>query len=234
MKVIDFHSHILPGLDDGSKDIHMTSAMLTEAKRQGIDVMVATPHFYGDSMKLETFLKDRREAFAAASEAAEQVGIQLYCGSEVAYFRGISRAEDIRQLCIRGTNLMMVEMPFHAWTGQELRELEALIHSGVRPIIAHLERFPYFQEDKSMIDQLLDLPVLIQVNAGPLLRWSNRRRPLRWLKEGQAHLLGSDAHNTSSRSVNLGPAREVIRKKLGQQTLDHIDSIGQRALTSAR
>ena len=62
MKVIDFHSHILPNIDDGSKDINMSVEMLKRSKQQGIDVIVATPHFYADSNTIEHFLNKRARA----------------------------------------------------------------------------------------------------------------------------------------------------------------------------
>ena len=234
MKTIDFHSHILPALDDGSKSIEMTERMLSTAKGQGIDAMVATPHFYAERMRLPSYLQRRQEAWERTRELAADMGMELFLGAEVAFFPGIGRAEEIVELCIQGTSLMLVEMPFRPWTEKDLNEIEHLMDRGIRPIIAHLERFPGFQRDKSMVDELMEMPVLIQVNTGPLLHWNTRRPILRWLKNGQVDLLGSDAHNLDSRAVNLALGRQVIRQRLGQDVLDEIDRTGQQLLRVAR
>ena len=234
MKIIDFHSHILPALDDGSKSIEMTERMLSAAKAQGIDAMVATPHFYAERMRLTSYLQRRQEAWERTRALAAGMGMELFLGAEVAFFSGIGRAEEIAELCIQGTSLMLVEMPFRPWSGKDLKEIERLLERGIRPIIAHLERFPSFQRDKSMVDELMEMPVLVQVNTGPLLRWTTRRPVLRWLKNGQVDLLGSDCHNLDSRAVNLAQGRQVIRQRLGQDVLDEIDRTGQQLLRPAQ
>ena len=141
MAVVDFHSHILPRIDDGSRSTEMTAEMLSNAAVQGIDIMVATPHFYADSTTIDRFLRHRERAYLATQPIAEAKKIQVICGAEVAFFPGMSRADDIEQLCIGDTSLMMVEMPFRAWTDRDLREMELMLNRGIQPVIAHLERF---------------------------------------------------------------------------------------------
>ena len=233
MKIIDFHSHILPGLDDGSRDMEMTEIMLSSARKNGIDAMVATPHFYADRMRLHPFLDHRQQVFEAVRERAADMGLELFCGAEVAFFRGIGRAEEVERLCIRGTSLLLLEMPFRPWTERDLSEVGALLERDIRPVIAHLERFPAFQRDKSMVDALMELPVLIQVNTGPLLHWRTRGPILRWLKEGEADLLGTDCHDLSRRCVNMAQARQVILQKAGEAVLQRIDQTGQKLLRGA-
>ena len=230
MKIIDFHSHILPGIDDGSKNIEMTEQMLDVAAAQGVNVMVATPHFYADSMSVERFLRYRKAAFDKVKEIAVEKEISIVSGAETAFFPGMSHADGIEQLCFENTNLMMIEMPFRAWTSRDLREIELLMCKGIQPIVAHLERFYPFQTDKEMIESLLDMRVYVQINVGCLLHWKSRHKPLKLFKYGQAHLLGSDCHNISSRPENLEEGRKVLEKKLGTQILREIDRLGEKLL----
>lgn len=230
MKIIDFHSHILPGIDDGSKDIAMTKEMLTSAAQQGIDVMVATPHFYADRMSIQRFLRRREEAFAEAQAVSAECGVVVRCGCETAFFPGMSHADELTELCIDGTRLLMVEMPFRSWNKSDLREIEGLLNRGITPIIAHLERFYGFSQNKGRIEELLELPVYVQLNAECLLRWSMRRLPLRLFREGEAQLLGSDCHNMSSRTPNLAEGRAVLEKKLGAEVLHKMDELGNQLL----
>lgn len=223
MAVVDFHSHILPGIDDGSKDIAMTEKMLRMAAEQEIDWMAATPHFYADSMSIDGFLRRRQAAFDKAAPVAAANGIRLMCGAEVAFFSGMSRAEQLEKLCFDGTNVMMVEMPFREWSARDLQEIERLLRRGIRPIIAHAERFYQFQTDRQIIPELLEMPVYVQINAGCLLHWRARRQAMKLFANGQAQLLGSDCHNISSRPQNLAEGRAVLRKKFGKSLLEQID-----------
>lgn len=233
--VIDFHSHILPNIDDGSRSSEMSCDMLAQSAQQGVDVMLATPHFYADQMRMNTFLERRSRAYEKIqNHPLRKESTRIICGAEVAFFPRMSEAEELDLLCIENTRLMLVEMPFRPWTSQDLKEIEKLNRRGIKPIIAHLERFYGFQKDKHIIPDLLDMPVYAQLNAECLLTgWWGVRLPLKLLSSGQAHLLGSDSHRSDRRAPNLAEGRAVIQKKLGQGVLDEIDRLGEELLFSA-
>ena len=230
MNVIDFHSHILPGIDDGSRSIGMTARMLDACAEQGIAVQIATPHFYADRMNPEAFLERRRAAFEQTLPLAEERGIELLCGAETAFFRSIGQAEILDRLTIEGTRLLLLEMPFRPWTGRDLDEVDRILRRGIRPVIAHVERFYGFQKDRGIVDELIDMPVYVQVNAEALLTWKTRGRMLKLFANGRADLLGSDCHNVTDRAQNLAAGREALRKKLGPQALEKIDVLGGQIL----
>ena len=113
--MIDLHSHILPGIDDGSRDISMTALMLSEMKRQGIQTVVATPHFYPSHDQPDAFLERRDRAMQALATIQEDHP-RIIPGAEVAFFDGISRSVIPELLRIQNTKLLLIEMPFTAWT----------------------------------------------------------------------------------------------------------------------
>lgn len=230
MSVIDFHAHILPGIDDGSRNREMSEEMLKRSAEQGIHTIIATPHFYASRATLKGFLQKRAAAYEHIKDLAERYGVRVPLGAEVAFFSGMHNAEGLEELTIGDTSLLLLEMPFRAWDGGDLQEVEKLIDRGVRPVIAHVERFYPYQKDKRVMEELYSLPVLVQVNAEALLSWSTRRLALKLFREGVAHLLGSDCHNTSSRPPNLAAGRKIIEKKLGAQYLPQIDRLGEEAL----
>ena len=130
MNLVDFHTHILPGIDDGSQDESMTRDMLFEEKRQGVVDIVATPHFYANQMSVDGFLENR----SAALEKTEQIRREadeplpsIITGAEVYYFSGIGCAEEIPRLCIGDTRVLLLEMPFEQWTDDVLRDVKDLI-----------------------------------------------------------------------------------------------------------
>ena len=230
MAIIDFHSHILPKMDDGSRDYEMTAQMLQSAREQQIDTIVATPHFYADSMIISDFIRLRQHVCLKVKELALAGNIRIVCGAEVAFFSGIGKADEIDALLIGKTDLLLLEMPFRSWSEHELYEIDLLLRRGIQPVIAHLERFYPYQKDKEIIPALLDMPVYIQLNAECLLDWKMRRRAMKLFKNRQAHLLGSDCHNMSSRPENLGEGRKVLERKLGKDFLEELDEFGTSLL----
>ena len=228
--VIDFHSHILPGIDDGSNNLAMSVQMLEMAAMQKVDIICATPHFYSEQISMEGFLRKRLQAYDKIRPAAEKLELPVILAAEVAYFPHIEDSTGIEQLCYRGTNLLLLEMPFRNWNERDIRAVSRLSHRGIRPVIAHLERFLPLQYDPQIVKALLELPVLIQINAGALLHWRGRRRLMNMFFGGTAHLLGSDCHNLTSRPPNLREARVVLQKKFGKEFLNRMDYLGMEAL----
>lgn len=234
LRMIDIHSHVLPGIDDGSKNLEMSRKMLDTSATMGVTILAATPHFYADRMQIDTFLGNREAAYVAVVPYAQSKGIQMLKGAEVAFFRGIGRSEQITALQLEGTNLLLLEMPFRDWTKSDLKEVDQLIDRGITPILAHIERFYGFQRDKGIVDALMDRDVLVQINADPLTHWSTRGKLLKLIKKDRVHFLGSDCHNTTTRPQNLALGREVIRKKLGEETLRKLDETGNNMLAFSR
>ena len=141
MGVIDFHSHILPGIDDGSRNVETSIGMLRMCKEHGVDTMIATPHFYADSNTVERFIDSRQKAYDKVM--AENMDIpQIIMGAEVAFFAGISRAEKTDALKVEGTDIMLLEMPFVTWSDSVVQEVRDLIEKRhFHIILAHIERF---------------------------------------------------------------------------------------------
>lgn len=228
--IIDFHTHILPGIDDGSRSIEMTQEMLVDSARQGIDVMIASPHFYADSMTIENFLANRDFAFDKVEPMAQELGIKLIAGGEIAFFSNMSKADDIERLCLKDTRYMLLEMPFRPWNKYDLDEVDHIIMRGITPIVAHIERFFGFQKDKEIVNELMEKNVIVQVNAECMIERSTRRLGIKLFKNGYADILGSDCHNLSGRKQNLEYGRRILEKKIRNGVLEDIDELGEYLL----
>ena len=216
----DFHSHLLPGVDDGSDSTETSLLMLEMWREQGIERICATPHFYAEHNTPERFFANRQAAYEELAEAMKIYGIDIpiLLGAEVRFFDGISGVDDLYRFCLEGTNLLLLEMPFTRWTDRMMREVADISSGNVIPVAAHLERYMDFNPKKT-IRQFMDLGIMIQCNAEFFLSRRTSRTAMRMLKEGRIHFLGSDAHNTRSRQPNLGPALDLIEQKLGAQAL---------------
>ncbi len=229
--VIDFHSHVLPGIDDGSPDVETSLEMLRLSADQGVEAMAATPHFYAWRNRVERFLECRQRSFEQLAPQLLPGLPRLYLGAEVAFFEGISESRQLEQLTLEGTNVLLLELPFRPWQDRDLDEVEALMQRrGFRVVLAHLERYQMFPENRALLLELMDLPLQVQINAESLLSWRGRGKLLKWFRSGQAHLLGSDCHGAEYRPPNVGQGRAILKKKLGQELLDRMDRAGARLL----
>lgn len=223
--MIDFHSHLIPGIDDGSKSLAMSQSMLDMWKEQKISHICATPHFYADMMSPEKFLEKRdasyRELMDSVIKRSDGYRPAILPGAEVHYFRGMSSNDSISKFCLKGTKLILIEMPFHEWSEYMVKEVSDLKGQGLIPVAAHIERYLSIQPTKK-IDAFLETGVLLQCNAEFFLTFKTKRKALRMLANNEIAFLGSDAHNTTNRCPNLGSAVEYINKKLGPEALSNI------------
>lgn len=231
--MIDFHSHILPAIDDGSRSVSESVSMLRLEAEQGIGCVVATPHFYADRDDPLEFLSRRDWAEEKLRrELAQHKDLpELFVGSEVYFFRGMSQWEHLSQLTIRGTSCIMIEMGHSPWQPSAYEELEQIHRRwGLIPVIAHIDRYITPLRSFGIPSALESLPVLVQANAEFFLRRSTVSMALRMLRKEQIHLLGSDCHNLTDRSPNLGDAWKVIENRLGSDGLLAVQECGRRIL----
>lgn len=231
--VIDFHTHVLPLIDDGSASLDESLALLRMEAEQGVSRVVATPHFYAQVDSLRPFLERRAAAVSSLREAMKAFPElpQLSVGAEVHYFTGIGDVDILSELAIDNGRYVLIEMPMAVWTDKMYRDLENIhVHFGLTPIIAHVDRYIGPLQTYGIPERLMELPVLIQANASFFQRFSTKRMALRMLESGQIHLLGSDCHNLKDRPVNIKQTVDLIEKKLGQETIARINACEQRIL----
>ncbi|MBO5701996.1 MAG: capsular polysaccharide biosynthesis protein [Clostridia bacterium] len=228
--MIDFHSHILPGVDDGSSSVEESLKLLSLLSEQGVDTVVATPHFYPDRMSVEDFLKRREAAYKKLCEC-DLTGLpQIILGAEVKFYDSISRLGELELLCAGDSKTLLLEMPFSRWSEMTLKEVAALSRSGrVTVVLAHIERYLSFQTP-DVWERILDSGVLTQVNASFFCGYFKKRKALNMLASGMINVIGSDCHNLTSRQPQIGKASEVIRKHFGPECLDYISEFTRELL----
>ena len=218
----DIHTHILPGIDDGSKDPDMSLEMLRRQRDMGVGTVVLTPHFYRNHERPDHFFQRRREACHRLGQRLLELPEEerrslphLLLGAEVAWVPNLPDWDELEQFCFTGTRYLLLELPFRTWDENMLRQLYELVSKGrVTPIIAHLERYLKDQKPEH-IQEILGLGVPVQVSAEPMLHFFQGRTVLRMLKTHEAQITASDCHNLTSRPPCLGPAMEVVERKLG-------------------
>ena len=238
MSVIDFHSHVLPGIDDGSRNSEESLGMLQLSASQGIDIMAATSHFYATEDRISSFLDRRKYSQERLRNRMNQKLTEgtslprLIMGAEVAFFTGISRAERLEELTYEGTNLLLLEMPFTKWGKAEIEEVNYIIERRkLRVLLAHLERFLMIPGNKKWVYELMELPVYVQINAGSFERWGVRRQISKMIKKKGMIFLGSDCHGVHHRVPNLNQGREALEKMMGRDFLNEMDKNAAKLLS---
>lgn len=227
--LIDFHSHVLPGIDDGSRDTAQSIQMLQYAADSGIHVMAATPHYYPHLQSPDSFMRNRSisvgELQKAMTEHQATYPTLLY-GAEVAYFEGISRSESLKELAISGTELLLIEMPFCDWSQRMLNEVCRISDRwNLVPMLAHIERYLTGGHQYTSLEYLRSEGVLMQANAEFFLG-IHKRKALRMLCRGEIAVLGSDCHNMNTRKPCLDEAYHIIEKELGADMLQTMARFG--------
>lgn len=221
LSYFDFHTHILPGIDDGSRNTEQSVKMLEVMKEQKVSFIAATPHYYASVHSPEEFLAERDAATERLRKEQICSDFDIRIGAEVQYYEGISRLEHPERFCLEGTNIFLLEMPFMPWNDRILSDVRTLCeNSDVCVMIAHIERYIRIQP-ANLICALENMDVLLQCNAEFFLSPFTRRKALRMMKQGKIHAIGSDSHGLKSRTPNVGLAMEIIEKRLGLQFLRH-------------
>lgn len=229
--MVDFHTHILPKIDDGSKSVEESLAMLRSEWEQGVEEVVLTPHFYPQMDDPREFLARRQASFERLQAAMGGEALpKLRLGAEVYFYYGMSNSEILKELVISGTRCILIEMPSSPWTERMYIELADIYNKqDLIPIVAHIDRYIRPFCTYGIPQKLALLPVLIQASGSFFT--THRRLAMKLLKEDKIHLLGSDCHNMTSRPPVLNKAQEAIVKALGESVIQRINKLGYQVLS---
>lgn len=213
--MIDFHSHILPGIDDGSRNVEESMALLGMLRDQGIKTVVATPHYNAKHRTPEEFIERRQRSYETLLPYLDDSYPEILLGAEVGYYPGIEKLPNIQSLCAGSSNLLLLEMPISEWSDYVVREVIGLASAGgMNVVLAHVERYIGLQSSKT-VKRLAENGILMQCNANQFLRFGQKRKMLSALGQGKIHFIGSDCHDLEGRAPRIGQAYELIRNKLG-------------------
>lgn len=188
---IDFHAHVLPAADHGSDSLETSLRQVELARQAGIDALAATPHFYPNLEPLSVFLERRDRTELRLREALPENAPKLLIASEAHLCRGMEQIDGLEQLCFRGTNVLLLELPHDFSVRAYEQTLDSLQYGKKLDIVlAHIDRYSDYT-----VDFLLSLGFKAQLNAESFCRLRTRKRSMFWATELENVVaLGSDIH----------------------------------------
>ena len=212
--MIDLHSHILPGLDDGARDLDDALEIARAAAGDGTRVIAATPHVREDYPTTPGQM-ERALAEVRAAVARSDIDIEVVSGGEVALEQlEFLSAADRRRFGLGGNPAyLLLETPYSGWPLSFPGIVFRLAASGVTPVIGHPERNAAVQSDTKRLADLVQAGALVQITAASLdgrLGARTRSCARRLIDEDLVHLVSSDAHSAEVRQVGLSAARDAI------------------------
>lgn len=210
---IDFHSHFLPAIDDGSRNIDESVQILDILAENGTSQIVATPHFYCNEQSIDKFISRRNNAFETLKPYLKPEHPHISLGAEVLFDQALVGYEGLSKLCIQGTNYLLLEMPYTQLTDRIINGVAEIVDSGdVKVVIAHIERYLNFTSYKEL-SRLMRLEVLGQINAKSLTKFSSKRSCMKLIGDGFVHVLGSDYHRIGRGDEPVQTGFDIICKK---------------------
>ena len=212
--MVDFHTHILPHIDDGAKDTEMAKAMLQSEVKDGVTDILLTPHYYGKKHSPDRFIEKRNGMWLhLQSHTPENLNVHL--GAEV-HFTGVNVPdyEELCKLAIGDTNYILLEFPFTTkWTKSLLDVVADFIYeTGYTPIIAHVERYNEVLKRPAYAKELIEMGCLLQVNSTAFITKKERAFAFALLGKGMVHCVGTDTHDMSIRKPNLAHVKTAVEE----------------------
>ena len=204
-QLVDLHCHILPGIDDGAKNLDVSMSLIQKEMEDGVVGIVFTPHFHYERITLDAFVQQRKMAYRSvvAQLAERKLPLAVKLGAEV-YFTTALASLDLSKLAFAGSRYILIEFLTSIHPGGIEDTLFAVQNRGYTPILAHVERYPYVTEDPTLLYRWVSSGALAQINASGLVRSGHTAKWLHKLLDWNlVHLMCSDCHSVTTRPPNL-------------------------------
>lgn len=237
--MIDFHTHIIPNIDDGSRSIEETFNLIKEAKEAGFEGIVLTSHYIENYY--ETDVPERDMWVKAISDNLKQKGIEtdLYLGNEI-YISGnmMNLLIEGKASTINNSSYVLFEMPLNAEPMNLYDVIYSLQENKLIPVLAHPERYSFIQKEPELVYDLIEKGVLMQANYGSILGQYGEKAQMivrRFLENNMIHFLGTDVHRQNTIYKRIPHALKEIEEIVGRVKLEQLTTINpQLALENKR
>lgn len=230
--MIDFHAHIIPNVDDGSRSVEETFEIIKEAKEAGFDSIIATSHYIKN--RYESNVEERNIWIDALQENLnrQKFDFKLYLGNEI-YFSDniINYLEDGEAISMNFTSYVLFEFSLRTKPSNMYDVIYDMIGAKIVPILAHPERYEFVQKDPDMIYDLIQAGVLMQANYGSILGMYGEKAEIivkKLLENNMIHFLGSDVHRPKTIYPRVQEALSHIRSIVGENKIKELTEINPK------
>lgn len=229
--MIDFHTHIIPNIDDGARNIEETFNLIKEAKKVGFEGIVLTSHYI--ESYYETDVPERDVWVKVISDKVKRKGeeIDLYLANEI-YMSENMASENMMNLLIDGkastinnSSYVLFEMPLNIEPKNLYDVIYTFQENKLIPILAHPERYTFIQKEPELAYDLIEQGVLMQANYGSILGQYGQKAEImvrKFLEANMIHFLGSNVHRQNSIYKRIPQALEEIRDIVGKKKLEEL------------
>ena len=219
--MIDLHSHILPGIDDGSRSLEDSLEMARIAVRDGIQVMACTPHIYpGLYMNDAAGIRAERDKLQKALDVY-RIPLRLVVGADAHLVPELLEGlQSGRVPTLNGSRYFLLEPPHHVPPPLFDASVFSIVAAGYTPVITHPERLVWIEQHYPVFVAMAKRGVGMQLTAGAILGKFGRRARYwseRMLGEGLVHLIASDAHTTQMRCPQMAEAVDKAAESVGRE-----------------
>ena len=236
--MIDFHTHILPNVDDGSKSIDETFELLNEAKKAGFDTIISTSHYIEDYYNVN--VSEREVWINAISEILkkENNDLKLYLGNEVYLTENIMELlETGKATTINKSRYILFEFPMNTKPMNMYDIIYDMLQNKLIPILAHPERYSFVQKEPEIIYDLIQKGVLMQANYGSIIgRYGEKAQLMvrKFFENNMIHFLGSDVHKKNTIYPRITQALNEIKDIIGKGKLNELTTINPNMVLEDR
>ena len=210
--MLDIHSHILPNVDDGAKNVGSSIEILSSMKRQGITDVIATPHFYPHSHDIEHFIEKTQSAYQLLRSLPESENLpNIHLGCELLYYNGISQIQTFEHFTINNSNYLLLELTPYDINKSLFNDILTLKYErNIIPIIAHIERYHTSRKYKNLLKFVKINNIQAQVNATSFFSRKYASVLKELFRKDIVTYIGTDSHSMSTRPPMMKHAFEVI------------------------
>ena len=236
--MIDIHSHILAGIDDGAEALEDGLAIIRELASQGVTEIIATPHYIDETIYVSPKQKNQRLLTQLKKALKdEKIDVELYLGNEIYICNRIDNLVESGQIAtMNGSEYILVEFPMSEKFPSYEDILHDLILKGYKVILAHPERYIITQDDFSILERLVEMGVLLQCNTGSFIRQYGKhaeKLAVKLAKKRMIFALGSDIHHTRKRN-EIELAIKKLKKYYSEDDLEQILDKNPRKIINGR
>ena len=230
--MIDLHSHILPSIDDGSRNMEETIEMIKEAQKSGFDSIVSTSHYYLGHFEEDESSRKQLIEDVLKNLKDSNINMDIFVGNEIYItHQMVDLLKEHKASTLNNSRYVLFELPFVDRIHNLNDFIYNLISNNYIPIIAHPERYKYVQKDPNILIDLINIGVLFQSNYGSIIGQYGKeaqKAVTLLIKNNFIHFLGSDVHRKENIYKAIPSTLEKLKEITTKEKIEELTTINPR------